>query len=352
VPLTLTTAVHIYPLGISAVPDQQAHDQPILEIKNLKTYFFLEEATVRAVNGVNLSLGYKSTLGIVGESGCGKSITANSVMRLIKSPPGKIVDGEILLRRKDQSTVDLAKLEATGAQMRAIRGAEVAMIFQEPMTSLNPLHKIGDQISETVRLHQKLSKAEAVAKAEEMLRRVHISAPVERLQSYPHQLSGGMRQRVMIAMALSCNPSVLIADEPTTALDVTVQAQILDLMQELQDDFESSIIMITHNLGVVSQIADHVAVMYLGKVVEYGPTRSIFRHPLHPYTQGLLLSVPVLGRKKAKLVPIEGMVPSASEEIRGCAFAARCPHVMPICLEQEPILRELETGHQAACWLH
>lgn len=324
----------------------------ILEIKNLKTYFFLEDVVVRAVNGVDLSLARQSTLGVVGESGCGKSITASSVMRLIKSPPGKIVDGEIILHRKDGSSVDLAKLDATGAQMRAIRGAEIAMIFQEPMTSLNPLHMIGDQISETIRLHHKFSKKEAMARAEEMLRRVHISAPHERLRAYPHQLSGGMRQRVMIAMALSCNPSVLIADEPTTALDVTVQAQILDLMQELQDDFKSSIIMITHNLGVVSQIADHVAVMYLGKVVEYGPTRSIFRHPLHPYTQGLLLSVPVLGRKKAKLVPIEGMVPHASEVIPGCAFAARCPHVMAICREQEPPLRDHEPGHQAACWLH
>ncbi|MBX2998182.1 MAG: ABC transporter ATP-binding protein [Caldilineaceae bacterium] len=327
-------------------------ETPILEIKNLKTYFFLENGVVRAVNGVNLSLAHQSTLGIVGESGCGKSITASSVMRLIKSPPGKIVEGEIILHRKDGASVDLAKLDATGAQMRAIRGAEVAMIFQEPMTSLNPLHMIGDQISETIRLHHKSSKKEAMARAEEMLRRVHISAPEQRLYTYPHQLSGGMRQRVMIAMALSCNPSVLIADEPTTALDVTVQAQILDLMQELQDDFKSSIIMITHNLGVVSQISEYVAVMYLGKVVEYGPTRAIFRHPLHPYTQGLLLSVPVLGRKKAKLVPIEGMVPHASEVIRGCAFAARCPHVMPICREQEPPLRDHEPGHQAACWLH
>lgn len=332
--------------------EQSTHAQPILELKNLKTYFFLEGGIVRAVDGVNLSLARQSTLGVVGESGCGKSITANSIMRLIKSPPGKIVEGEIILQRKDGTTVDLAKLDPTGQQMRSIRGAEVAMIFQEPMTSLNPLHNIGDQIAETVMLHQKLSKAEALERAEEMLRRVHISAPEERLRAYPHQLSGGMRQRVMIAMALSCNPSVLIADEPTTALDVTVQAQILDLMQELQDDFNSSIMMITHNLGVVSQISDHVAVMYLGKVVEYGLTRAIFHEPLHPYTKGLLLSVPVLGRKKDKLVPIEGMVPNAMADIRGCAFAARCPHVMPICREQMPPLAEVSSGHWAACWLH
>ncbi len=326
--------------------------EPILEIKNLKTYFFIEAGVVRAVDGVNLTLARQSTLGVVGESGCGKSITANSIMRLIKSPPGKIVEGEILFHRKDGTSVDLAKLDATGARMRAIRGAEIAMIFQEPMTSLNPLHTIGDQISETILLHQKANKAEAMARAEEMLRRVRISAPHERLRSYPHQLSGGMRQRVMIAMALSCNPSVLIADEPTTALDVTVQAQILDLMQDLQDDFKSSIIMITHNLGVVSQISDYVAVMYLGKVVEYGPTRAIFHEPLHPYTQGLLMSVPVLGRRKAKLVPIEGMVPNAISRVRGCAFAARCPHVMPVCREQEPPLAEHASSHLAACWLH
>ncbi len=326
--------------------------QPILEVKNLKTYFFLEDGVVRAVDGVDLTLERQSTLGVVGESGCGKSMTASSIMRLVKSPPGKIVDGEILLHRRDGSTVDLAKLDATGSQMRSIRGEEVAMIFQEPMTSLNPLHRIGDQIAETVILHQKVSKREAMQRAEEMLHRVHISAPQQRLKEYPHQLSGGMRQRVMIAMALSCNPSILIADEPTTALDVTVQAQILDLMQELQDDFKSSIMMITHNLGVVSQIADQVAVMYLGKVVEYGPTRSIFHHPLHPYTEGLLASIPVLGRKKAKLIPIEGMVPNALSRIQGCSFAPRCPHAMPICLEQEPPLGEIESGHWAACWLH
>jgi oligopeptide transport system ATP-binding protein len=326
---------------------------PILEIKELKTYFFLERGIVKAVDGVNLSLGRRSTLGIVGESGCGKSVTAASAMRLVRWPPGKIVDGQILLHRAGgKPVVDIAQLDPKGAQMRAIRGGEIAMIFQEPMTSLNPLHTIGDQIAETVIHHQNVSKQAALERAEEMLHKVHINAPRQRLRDYPHQLSGGMRQRVMIAMALSCNPSILIADEPTTALDVTVQAQILDLMRTLQDEFQSSIMLITHNLGVVSQMADQIAVMYLGKVVEYGPVRQIFHNPLHPYTIGLLKSVPVLGRKTAQLIPIKGMVPSPTENIRGCAFAPRCPHAMKICVEQRPDLREAQPEQQVACWLH
>ena len=327
-------------------------EDPILEIEDLHTYFFVERGVVKAVDGVNLSLGRKSTLGIVGESGCGKSVTSMSVMRLIKSPPGRIVGGKMLLQRRNGQQVDLAALDARGAQMREIRGGEIAMIFQEPMTSLNPLHTVGDQIAETVMLHQKVNKTAALERAQEMLQRVRISAPEQRLYEYPHQLSGGMRQRVMIAMALSCNPSILIADEPTTALDVTVQAQILDLMRDLQAEFGSSIMLITHNLGVVSQMADQIAVMYMGKVVEYADKRTIFKQPLHPYTEGLLKSVPVLGRKADKLVPIEGIVPSPTEEIRGCAFASRCPHVMPQCREQQPELREIHRGHLAACWLH
>jgi peptide/nickel transport system ATP-binding protein/oligopeptide transport system ATP-binding protein len=326
---------------------------PILEVKDLHTYFFLERGTVKAVNGVDLTLGRQQTLGIVGESGCGKSVTAMSVMRLVRYPPGKIVKGEILLHRNDgRPTVDIAKLDPKGAEMRAIRGGEIAMIFQEPMTSLNPLYPVGKQIAETVRLHQNVGKHEAMERALTMLEKVQISEPRRRLDAYPHQLSGGMRQRVMIAMALSCNPAILVADEPTTALDVTVQAQILDLMRALQEDFKSSIMLITHNLGVVSQMADHVAVMYLGRVVEYGPVRRIFHNPLHPYTEGLLQSVPVLGRKIDKLVPIQGMVPSPSEAIKGCAFADRCPHVMKVCLEERPELREKETDHTVACWLH
>ncbi len=327
--------------------------ETILEINNLKTYFYLEAGTVRAVDGVNLTLQRQQTLGLVGESGCGKSITAMSIMRLIQSPPGKIVDGQIILHTKEGDEVDIAALNPKGTTMRKIRGAEIAMVFQEPMTSLNPLQRVGAQIAESVLLHQKVGEKEALDRALEMLTKVQISAPKQRLDEYPHQMSGGMRQRVMIALALSCNPSILIADEPTTALDVTVQAQILDLMRQLQADFNSSIILITHNLGVVSQLADYVGVMYLGKVVEYAAVRELFHHPFHPYTVGLLNSVPVFGKKSAHdLIPIVGMVPSPMSEIRGCAFAARCPRVLPICLEQQPELREVSAGHQAACWLY
>lgn len=325
----------------------------ILEIKDLKTYFFLEKSTVRSVDGVNLSLARKKTLGLVGESGCGKSVLSMSIMRLIPSPPGKIVDGHINLYRKDSNeVVDIAQLDAKGAEMRRIRGGEIAIVFQEPMMSLNPLYTIGDQIAEVVEIHQKLSHKDALDRALEMLTKVQISAPKQRLREYPHQLSGGMRQRVMIALALSCNPAILIADEPTTALDVTVQSQILDLMNELQDDVGASIIIITHNLGVVSQMADQVAVMYLGKVVEFAETRELYHHPLHPYTVGLLNSVPVLGRKHQQLEPIKGMVPLPTEIIPGCAFAPRCPHAMKICREKQPQLREVQPGHQTACWLY
>ena len=337
----------------AATNENSDANDTILEIRDLKTYFFLERGVVKAVDGVDVAVGRRKTLGVVGESGCGKSVTFRSVMRLIQSPPGKIVDGEILLHRKDGATVDIVKLEPRSRQLRDIRGAEIAMIFQEPMTSLNPLHPVGRQISESVLLHQDMSRRAAMERAEEMLNRVHIADPDRRVSEYPHQLSGGMRQRVMIALALSCNPSILIADEPTTALDVTVQAQILDLMRELQDDFDSAIVLITHNLGVVSQMADHVAVMYMGRVVEYAPVYDIFHKPKHPYTIGLLNSVPVLGRKEDnRLVPITGMVPSPMEDIKGCAFAQRCPEAMEVCWEQSPEFKEHEPGHSAACWLH
>src|SRR3954468_23787968 len=294
----------------------------VLELKDLKTYFNLEDGMVKAVDGVSLELKRNQTLGLVGESGCGKSITATSIMRLLKSPPGKIVGGEILLHQGQNGhshVTDLVKLPANGSRMREIRGGEIAMVFQEPMTSLNPLYNVGTQIAETVRIHQDVSKNEALGRAQEMLEKVQISDAKRWLDEYPHQLSGGMRQRVMIALALSCNPAILLADEPTTALDVTVQARVIDLMVALQQDFGSSIVMITHNLGVVSQMADHVAVMYLGKIVEYAEVRELFHRPLHPYTVGLLNSVPVLGRKSRKqLVPIRGMVPSPTETIRGC----------------------------------
>ncbi len=326
----------------------------ILEIRDLKTYFFLEKSTVRALDGVNLTLPRKTTLGLVGESGCGKSIMAMSVMRLIPSPPGKIVGGEISLhRKKTGEIIDIVQLPPRGAEMRNIRGGEIAIIFQEPMTSLNPLYTVGDQIAEAVQIHQQVGHKEALDRALEMLAKVQISAPKQRLHEYPHQLSGGMRQRVMIALALSCNPSILIADEPTTALDVTVQAQILDLMNQLQADFDASIIIITHNLGVVSQMAAQVAVMYLGKIVEYANTHEVFHSPLHPYTVGLLNSVPVLGRKgKRVLVPIKGMVPTPTDLIPGCAFAPRCPRAMKICSERQPPLRTIQAEHQAACWLY
>ena len=326
----------------------------ILEIKNLKTYFYLEKSTVRALDGVNLTLNRKSTLGLVGESGCGKSIMAMSVMRLIPSPPGKIVNGQINFYRKgSQEIIDIVKLDPHGAEMRSIRGREIAIVFQEPMTSLNPLYMVGDQIAEAVQVHQKVGRKEALERAMEMLKKVQISAPKQRIKEYPHQLSGGMRQRVMIALALSCNPSILIADEPTTALDVTVQAQILDLMNQLQADLDASIILITHNLGVVSQMAAQVAVMYLGKIVEYAGTSELFHHPLHPYTVALLRSVPVLGRKgKNVLRPIKGMVPTPTEVIPGCPFEPRCPNAMPVCREKQPLLRDLHPDHHAACWLY
>jgi oligopeptide/dipeptide ABC transporter ATP-binding protein len=325
----------------------------ILDIQNLKTYFFLDNGIVRAVDSVDLKLDRNTTLGLVGESGCGKSVTAMSVMQLIQSPPGKIVDGQIFLNRNGgKEWVDITELDPRGQEMRSIRGAEIAMVFQEPMTSLNPLYIVGAQIAESVQLHQKVSRKEAMDRALEMLYKVQMSEQKQRLHEYPHQLSGGMRQRVMIALALSCNPSILIADEPTTALDVTVQAQILDLMRDLQRDFGSAIIMITHNLGVVSQMADYVAVMYLGKVVEYADVKGVFHNPLHPYSVGLLNSVPVFGRKGKKvLVPIKGMVPTPTEVIPGCAFEPRCPRALKICREESPVLKEVQSGHQVACWL-
>jgi oligopeptide transport system ATP-binding protein len=326
----------------------------ILEVKDLKTYFFMERATVRALDGVDLTLARRSTVGLVGESGCGKSILAQSIMRLIPSPPGKIIQGEINLHRKGgKEVVNIAKVDKNGPEMRGIRGAEIAIVFQEPMTSLNPLNTVGAQIAEMVLTHNKISHKAAMDRALEMLTKVQINAPKQRLNEYPHQLSGGMRQRVMIALALSCNPSILIADEPTTALDVTVQAQILDLMNKLQADFDSSIIIITHNLGVVSQMANEVAVMYLGKIVEKAEKRELFHSPLHPYTVGLLNSIPVLGRKGKKILePIKGMVPTPTEVIVGCAFAPRCPRAMKICSEQTPVYKEVQPGHHTACWLY
>ena len=324
---------------------------PLLRIQNLKTYFYTDDGIVKAVDGVSLTIGSRQTLGLVGESGCGKSITAFSIIQLISSPPGKIESGEILLYQNgNQSTlIDLIQLDPKGDAIRKIRGNDIAIIFQEPMTSLSPVHTVGNQIGEAIILHQNVDKNEARVRTIEVLRKVRLPDPESIVDSYPHELSGGMRQRAMIAMALSCNPRLLIADEPTTALDVTVQAQILDLMQQLKEEGEMSILLITHDLGVVARMADFVAVMYLGKIVEYGDVRTILKNPKHPYTQGLLKSIPQLGRKE-RLIPIEGTIPNPYESILGCSFAPRCPHAMEKC-HQPPPLEEIKPGHLVSCWL-
>ncbi len=324
---------------------------PLIEIKDLKTYFYTEDHLVRAVNGVDFAIEPEKTLGIVGESGCGKSVTALSILGLIPSPPGKIEAGEILFHRND-ALVDLTKLDPKGGVMRSIRGNEIAMIFQEPMTSLNPVFTIGNQIMESIIIHQRLSKGAARKKAIEMLQAVGIPSPEQRVDEYPSQISGGMRQRAMIAMALSCNPVLLIADEPTTALDVTIQAQVLNLMNDLRRDFKTAILFITHDLGVIAKMADGIAVMYLGKVVEIGTVRDIFHNPKHPYTKGLIDSIPLLTtRKKKRLAPIEGVVPDAFDIPQGCGFQPRCAHAMEICIRQLPYLNEITPGHQVSCWL-
>ncbi|CAA9575538.1 MAG: ABC transporter, ATP-binding protein (cluster 5, nickel/peptides/opines) / ABC transporter, ATP-binding protein (cluster 5, nickel/peptides/opines) [uncultured Thermomicrobiales bacterium] len=313
-------------------------DDMLLEIKGLKTHFFLDEGVVKAVDGVDLSIRRGRTLCIVGESGCGKSITARSILQIV-SPPGRVVEGEILFHRRRAGegqagqageTIDLAALHPRGAPIRAIRGKDIAMIFQEPMTSLGPVHTIGNQIIEGIRLHLPVTKDEARARAIEVLRRVGIPRPEQRIDSYPFQLSGGMRQRAMIAMALACEPVLLIADEPTTALDVTTQAQILDLTRELQRDMGMAIMLITHDLGVVAEVADDVAVMYLGTVAEQGNVDAIFHAPKHPYTQALLRSIPKLGTVKGEqLATIRGIVPDPYNRPVGCPYHTRCDAFMP-----------------------
>ncbi|MBI5960624.1 MAG: ABC transporter ATP-binding protein, partial [Chloroflexi bacterium] len=303
------------------------------------------------------SLGVRKgeTLGLVGESGCGKSVTAHSIMRLLPKRVAKIAEGEIMFRRQNGDIVDMTKIDPSGALIRDIRGNEIAMIFQEPMTSLSPLHTIGDQIMETIMLHQKVDKKEAEERAIEVLTAVRIGNARQIIRSFPHQYSGGMRQRAMIAMALVCNPSVLVADEPTTALDVTIQAQILDLMRRLQTDFQAAIIMITHNLGVINEMADRVAVMYLGKIVEIADRRTLFKHPAHPYTVGLMQSVPAMGRTDRKrLHPIPGMIPDPFNVPQGCAFYPRCPATKTeACLNPAGVpLIEVEPGHQVRCTLY
>ncbi len=324
---------------------------PLIEVKGLKTYFYTEDGVVRAVDGVDYVIEQEKTLGVVGESGCGKSVTALSIMGLVQMPPGKIEAGEILFHRRDR-VMDLTKFDPKGRQMRSIRGNEIAMIFQEPMTSLNPVYTIGNQIMEAIILHQKLDKKKAKQRAIDMLREVGIPLPEQRVDEYPHQLSGGMRQRAMIAMALSCNPSLLIADEPTTALDVTIQAQVLELMNKLRQEFQAAIQFITHDLGVIAGMADDVVVMYLGRIVEGASVGEVFHNPKHPYTQGLMNSIPSLVSRRNRLEPIKGVVPDPFEVPEGCGFEPRCPHAMEICKTRMPELKEVAPGHRAACWLY
>ena len=328
-----------------------APERPLLDVRDLKTWFHTNRGVIRAVDGVDLAVGRNRTLGLVGESGCGKTVTALSIMGLVPAATTAI-SGRLLFRRADDSEVDLARMDPRSRTYRRIRGGEIAMIFQEPMTSLNPVYTIGNQIMEAIQLHQEKPPAEARARAVEMLRQVGIADPERRAGEYPHQLSGGMRQRAMIAMALSCNPALLIADEPTTALDVTIQAQILELMQRLQREFAIAIVMITHDLGVVVGMADEVAVMYLGRVVEYGPMRPVFKQPQHPYTQGLLRSIPVLGAQgRRRLQPIEGLVPDPRATPPGCRFADRCPQRFERCAAEPPIF-EPAANHLSRCWIN
>jgi oligopeptide/dipeptide ABC transporter ATP-binding protein len=318
--------------------------KPLLEVEGLKTHFFTSDGVVRSVDGVDLIVGEGETVGVVGESGCGKSVTSLSVMRLIPSPPGKIVDGAIRFQGKDLAQVP-------ESEMRSIRGNEIAMIFQDPMTSLNPVFTIGEQITETIRLHMKLDKKKAMERAVELLRQVGISRADQIVREYPHRLSGGMRQRVVIAMAMACNPKLLIADEPTTALDVTIQAQILDLMRSLKKEHGTSILMITHDLGVVAEMCERVIVMYGGKVVEEADVDTLFESPSHPYTKGLLQSIPSLDDEKEWLDSIPGNVPIPSEMPAGCKFAPRCQYAMDRCHAEEPVLYELENGQKSRCFL-
>ncbi len=315
----------------------------LLEIRDLKTYFYTGDKVVKAVDGVSYSIARGKTLGVVGESGCGKSVSALSILRLIPSPPGKIVGGEIVFEGANL-------LELSESEMRSLRGDDIAMIFQEPMTSLNPVFTIGFQISEAIRLHREVSKNEARDRSIELLRKVKIPSPELRYGEYPHQLSGGMKQRAMIAMGISCDPKLLIADEPTTALDVTIQAQILDLLMELRDELNMSTLLITHDLGVVAETTDDVAVMYAGQIVEYTSTRELFANPKHPYTVGLFGSLPQLGQRGKRLDTIEGFVPDPANYPVGCRFHPRCYLMEQACKEMEIELREIEPGHLVRCW--
>lgn len=321
------------------------NNKPVLEVKNLKTSFFTDDGVVPAVDEVSFHINAGEIVGIVGESGCGKSVTSLSVMGLVPTPPGKIVGGEILLNGEDLT-------KASEKRMRQIRGNEVAMIFQDPMSSLNPVFTIGNQMIEAIKLHKKLGKNKAKQRAIEYMKLVGLPRPEELLNEYPHQLSGGMRQRIMIAMAMACEPKLLIADEPTTALDVTIQAQILKLMKNLNDNYQTSIMLITHDLGVVAQVCERVIVMYSGKVVEEGDVKSIFNDPKHPYTKGLIKSVPNVKKRAEKLYSIPGNVPKPGSIKQGCRFHARCEHVMERCISENPTLRQVGDGQLASCFLY
>ncbi len=316
--------------------------EKLLQVKDLKTYFDSDDGVVKAVDGVDFSVNAGETIGIVGESGCGKSVTSMSILRLIPTPPGRIAGGEVLF-----NGIDLTK--ATDQQMRKIRGNDISMIFQEPMTSLNPVFTVGEQISEALILHQDMTEEQAMKRAEEMLKLVNIPRAEKIISEYPHQLSGGMRQRVMIAMALACQPKLLIADEPTTALDVTIQAQILDLMNDLKTRLNTAIMLITHDLAVVAEMSDHVIVMYAGKVVEDAPVVDLFERPMHPYTIGLMQSIPSLNLGKTRLETIEGSVPNPLYLPEGCYFNPRCKYRTEICVKEMPELREIEQGHKVRC---
>ncbi len=324
-------------------------EKSLLEVKNLRAYFHIEQGIVRAVDGVSFDIRREGSLGVVGESGCGKSVTALSIMQLLPKPEGKIEGGEIYYYKNSNESINIAKLNPYGDEIRDIRGNEISMIFQEPMTSLNPVYNIGQQIMEAIQLHQKVDKGEARKRAIKILDRVRMPAPKQRVDEYPHQLSGGMRQRVMIAIALSCNPALLIADEPTTALDVTIEAQILTLIKELQKEFGMSLMIITHDLGVIGEMADNVIVMYVGKVVEKASAKDIFENSLHPYTKALLKSLPKIGRKE-RLVSISGSVPNPYSLPKGCSFAPRCNEAKDICKKEIPPMCKLEGNHCVYCW--
>jgi peptide/nickel transport system ATP-binding protein len=339
------------PLTVDAA--HRSTSDSLLEIDDLKTHFFTRDGVVKAVDGVTIQIRPGETVGVVGESGCGKSVTAHTVLRLLPPKVSRIVGGQVRFTRRNGELVDLTKIDPRGSQIRSIRGNEIAMIFQEPMTSLSPVHTVGSQIAEAIVLHRRANKTEAYQRTVETLKQVGIGNAENRFHEYPHQLSGGLRQRCMIAMALSCNPRLLIADEPTTALDVTIQAQILELLKKLQADYGMAILMITHNLGVIAEMANRVAVMYMGKVVEMADARALFSAPMHPYTVGLLRSLPRVGKDvKARLASIPGTVPDPFNLPTGCSFYPRCPAPKRAACEIEVPLVELEPGHWVRCALY